>query len=238
MSSIKYSILLPTYNERENLPIVSKLLVDAMTKTNETYEIIVIDDSSPDGTSEVAKRLQTVFPGKIILKQRTGKLGLGSAYIFGEKEARGEFVIILDCDLSHHPKIIPQMIAIQKEKNCDIVTGTRYEKGGGVCGWNWKRKFTSAGANTLASVAVGHACSDMTGSFRLYRRSALKDILPKVKSMGFSFQLEIILRAQKMGFTIEEVPIIFVDRVFGQTKINFKEYYAMIVTLIQLMFEL
>ncbi|KAH7826943.1 putative dolichol-phosphate mannosyltransferase catalytic subunit Dpm1 [Monocercomonoides exilis] len=235
MSQIDYSIIMPTYNERENLPIIVYLICSEMQKCGENrFEIIIVDDSSPDGTQDVAKQLQTVFPNKIVLKSRKGKLGLGSAYIYGLTFARGDFVIIMDADLSHHPKFIPEMIRLQKKSNLDIVTGTRYRSGGGVCGWSWFRKLTSSGANVLATTAIGNASSDMTGSFRLYRKAVLEKILPEVKAKGFSFQFEIIARAYKKGYTIGEVPITFADRMFGSSKIGMKEYVGFIKTILLL----
>ncbi|KAA6395344.1 MAG: putative Dolichol-phosphate mannosyltransferase, partial [Streblomastix strix] len=202
---MQYSVIIPTYNERENLPIVVYLITKAFKSIGEeSFEIIVVDDSSPDGTYAVAKKLQNVFKDKIVLLSREGKLGLGSAYIFGLKQAQGQFVFILDADLSHHPSAIPEMIRVQKTKKYDIVSGTRYLQGGGVCGWKWTRRLTSAGANVVAGVALGQASSDMTGSYRLYKRSVLMEILPQVKARGFTFQMEIIVRAAHKGYTIGE----------------------------------
>ncbi|KAF4519778.1 hypothetical protein B566_EDAN009028 [Ephemera danica] len=138
----KYSILLPTYNEHENLPLVVYLIVKYMDKSGYNYEIIVIDDGSPDGTLEVAKKLQNFYgTEKIVLRPRSKKLGLGTAYVHGMKHATGNFIVIMDADLSHHPKYIPLFIEKQKQGDLDIVSGTRYEKGGGVFGWDFKRKL-------------------------------------------------------------------------------------------------
>ena len=123
--SSKYSILLPTYNERKNLPIIVFLLLETAEKENLDFEIVIVDDSSPDGTYEVAEKLKNIYPGKIVIHKRKGKLGLGSAYIDGLKFCSGNFVILMDADLSHHPKYIPDFIKKQKETDCDIVTGTR-----------------------------------------------------------------------------------------------------------------
>ncbi|KAK6750217.1 hypothetical protein RB195_002296 [Necator americanus] len=147
----EYTILLPTFNESENLPICLWLIEKCLKFVN--HEVIVIDDASPDGTQEVAERLQKEYgEEKIVLKPRPGKFGLGTAYIHGLKYARGEFIILMDADLSHHPKFIPEMIELQKKENLDIVTGTRYALGGGVSGWDVKRKTISKGANFLAQV--------------------------------------------------------------------------------------
>jgi len=125
--------------------------------------------------------------------------------------------------MSHHPDVIPKMIAKQKETGVDIVTGTRYAQGGAVCGWNLARKLTSRGANFIARVLVAPPASDATGSFRLYKASVLKDLLPRVTSKGYTFQMELLVRAQAQGYRIAEVPIVFVDRVFGESKMGGQE---------------
>uniref|UniRef100_A0A914VZV3 Dolichol-phosphate mannosyltransferase subunit 1 n=1 Tax=Plectus sambesii TaxID=2011161 RepID=A0A914VZV3_9BILA len=215
----QYSILMPTYNERENLPICIWLIHKYMESTPYTYEVIVIDDASPDGTLEVAKQLQALYGSdKIVLRPRAGKLGLGTAYQHGLQSARGEFIILMDADLSHHPKFIPQMIVKQQTEDCDIVTGTRYALGGGVAGWDLKRKTISRGANFLAQFLLEPGVSDLTGSFRLYRKSVLARMISESVSKGYTFQMEMMFRARKAGYRITEVPISFVDRFFGESK--------------------
>lgn len=139
-----YSVLLPTFNERQNLPIITYLLYKHLEPvTNGRWEVVVVDDNSPDGTEQVAWELQRIFGNEHIqVKSRKQKLGLGSAYRFAMKYARGDFIIIMDADLSHHPEAIVQMINTQKITNCDIVSGTRYAKKGAVYGWDLKRKLT------------------------------------------------------------------------------------------------
>ncbi|KAF1987244.1 glycosyltransferase family 2 protein [Aulographum hederae CBS 113979] len=217
----KYSILLPTYNERANLPIVTWLLNDAFTKQNLDWELIIIDDASPDGTLDVAKQLQKAYgSSKIVLKPRTGKLGLGTAYVHGLQFATGNFVIIMDADFSHHPKFIAPMIALQEEEDYDIVTGTRYDGDGGVYGWDLKRKFVSRGANLFADTLLRPGVSDLTGSFRLYKREVLQHVIERTESKGYTFQMEMMVRAKAMGYTVAEVPISFVDRVYGESKLG------------------
>ncbi|KAL7070644.1 hypothetical protein ACQ4LE_010153 [Meloidogyne hapla] len=218
----KYTILLPTYNEAENLPICIWLINKYLNKLN--YEVIIIDDNSPDGTQDIAKKLCNEFGNdKIILLTREGKLGLGSAYVFGLKQARGDFVILMDADLSHHPKHIPEMIALQNKHNYDIVTGTRYSLGGGVSGWDFRRKLISRGANFLAQFLLEPGVSDLTGSFRLYRKNVLADLVSLSISKGYVFQMEMMFRAKKMGFSVGEVPIEFVDRFYGESKLGGQE---------------
>lgn len=220
-----YSVLLPTYNERENLPYMIQLLYEAFKMADiasDAYEIVVIDDSSPDGTAQVLTSLIPLYPpSTLVLTSREGKLGLGSAYVHGLNHAQGEFIIILDADLSHHPKFLPDMIAMQRAKGYDIVSGTRYiGQGGGVYGWNLKRKLVSKGANWIAQILLRPGVSDLTGSFRLYKRDCFDAIMKRMVSTGYVFQMEIIVRASRMGYRIGEVPITFVDRLFGESKLG------------------
>lgn len=222
--SDKYSVLLPTYNERQNLPIIVWLLVQAFNKEKIDYEIIIIDDASPDGTLDIAKELQAVYgEDKIVLRPRAGKLGLGSAYVHGIKNATGNFVLIMDADMSHHPKFIPEFIRVQKIRNSDIVTGTRYIEDGGVYGWDLRRKLTSRVANYIASVLLRPGVSDLTGSFRLYKKEVLSKLIKVTVSKGYVFQMEMMIRARQLDFSIAEVPITFVDRVYGESKLGADE---------------
>jgi len=224
--SEKYSILLPTYNERENLPIIVWLIVQYLDEKF-PFEIIIIDDGSPDGTLEVAKDLQRIYGSeKIVLAPREKKLGLGTAYIHGIQHASGNFVIIMDADLSHHPKFIEKMIDLQKEEDFDVVSGTRYKgKEAGVYGWDLKRKIISRGANLLTQIMLRPNASDLTGSFRLYKKSVLQTLVESCVSKGYVFQMEMIVRARQHGFTIGEVPISFVDRVYGESKLGGNEIF-------------
>ncbi|KAJ3091432.1 dolichol-P-mannose synthesis [Quaeritorhiza haematococci] len=223
-SGDKYSILLPTYNERENLPIITWLLVKAFTEAKLDFEIIVIDDASPDGTLEVAKQLQKLYgEDRIVLRPRAGKLGLGTAYVHGIQHSTGNFIIIMDADMSHHPKFIPEFIRLQKKHDYDVVTGTRYVSGGGVHGWDLRRKLTSRVANYLATIVLQPGVSDLTGSFRLYKKPVLSHLISVTKSKGYVFQMEMMVRARQFNYKIGEVPITFVDRVFGESKLGADE---------------
>lgn len=187
-----------------------------MLNSNVDWELIIVDDGSPDGTQDVAKQLVKAYSPRVILQTRTGKLGLGTAYVHGLQFAKGNFIIIMDADFSHHPKFIPQMIALQKENNYDIVTGTRYRPGGGVYGWDLKRKLVSKGANIFADTVLRPGVSDLTGSFRLYKRPVLAKLFETTDVRGFGMQMALAVTAKAMGFTIGEVPITFVDRVYGE----------------------
>lgn len=191
------------------------------------FEVIVIDDGSPDGTLDVAKQLQEIYgQDKIVLRPREKKLGLGTAYVHGIKHAKGDFIIIMDADLSHHPKFIPQMIALQEAQNYDLVSGTRYRgTEAGVYGWDLKRKIISRGANYLTQILLRPNASDLTGSFRLYKKEVLDALVKSCVSKGYVFQMEMIVRARQHGFSIGEVPITFVDRIYGESKISGSEIF-------------
>ena len=221
MTQNKYSVILPTYNEKRNLPILIYLLNKTFTANKLDWEVIIVDDNSPDGTQEIAKKLIDIFgPEHIQLRPRAGKLGLGTAYVHGLQYVTGNFVIIMDADFSHHPEAIPEFIAKQKSQDYDIVTGTRYAGDGGVFGWDFKRKLISRGANFLASVVLRPHVSDLTGSFRLYKTDVLRKIIDVTQSKGYVFQMEMMVRAKAMGFTVGEVPISFVDRLYGESKLG------------------
>ncbi|PSK37767.1 hypothetical protein C7M61_003011 [Candidozyma pseudohaemuli] len=217
----KYSIILPTYNEKKNLPILVYLLDKTFREEGINWEVVIVDDNSPDGTQKVAEKLIDIFgPEHIQLRARAGKLGLGTAYVHGLQYVTGNFVIIMDADFSHHPEAIPKFIAKQKEDDYDIVTGTRYAGDGGVFGWDLKRKLVSRGANFLASTVLRPNVSDLTGSFRLYKKDVLTKVINETKSKGYVFQMEMMVRAKALGFNVGEVPINFVDRLYGESKLG------------------
>jgi dolichol-phosphate mannosyltransferase len=221
---IKYSVILPTYNERENLPLMISMLNTSFTAERLDYEVVIVEDSSPDGTLEVAKELQEIYGSKhVVIHSRPGKMGLGSAYIDGLKKCKGDFIFLMDADMSHHPKDIPSFIAKQKEEDYDVVTGTRYAQGGGIAGWDLRRILTSRGANFIATLLLNPGVSDLTGSFRLYKKAVLEDLMLSVKGRTYVFQMEVIVRAKLRGYTVAEVPIVFVDRLYGESKLGATE---------------
>ncbi|CBZ56380.1 hypothetical protein NCLIV_068040 [Neospora caninum Liverpool] len=231
----RYSVILPAYNERENIPYMVWMLVDTFKKSNLDFEIVLVDDNSPDGTAAAYIELQKIFRGeRLLLLERPGKLGLGSAYVDGLKKTTGDFIILMDADFSHHPKFIPEFIKKQKEGDFDVVTGSRYIKGGGVCGWDAKRIIISRGANFLAQTLLNPRVSDLTGSFRLFKRKALEDIMTRIVSKGYVFQMEVAVRARQLGYTIGEVPITFVDRIYGESKLGGNEIWLYLKGLLTL----
>ncbi|NXW26499.1 DPM1 mannosyltransferase, partial [Phaetusa simplex] len=229
----KFSVLLPTYNERENLPLVVWLLVRTFRQSGNNFEIIIIDDGSPDGTQEIAEQLEKIYGSdKIIVREIISILfSSGTAYIHGMKHATGNFIVIMDADLSHHVSLYSVK---QKEGNFDIVSGTRYKGNGGVYGWDLKRKLISRGANFITQVLLRPGASDLTGSFRLYRKEVLQKLMEKCVSKGYVFQMEMIVRARQLGYTIGEVPISFVDRVYGESKLGGNEIVSFLKGLLTL----
>ncbi|KAK4247936.1 hypothetical protein VTI28DRAFT_4841 [Corynascus sepedonium] len=218
-----YSVILPTFNERQNLPIITWLLNRTFTEQNLDWELVIVDDGSPDGTQDVARQLERAYAPHVQLQTRSGKLGLGTAYVHGLQFARGTHIIIMDADFSHHPKFIPRMIALQRERGYDIVTGTRYAGDGGVYGWDLKRKLTSKGANIFADTVLRPGVSDLTGSFRLYKRPVLEKLFESTDARGFTMQMALAVTAKAKGYSIGEVPISFVDRVYGDSKLGGEE---------------
>ena len=198
---------------------------------------MIIDDNSPDQTIEVATQLQKIFGSdRIVILSRPGKLGLGTAYRDGITKSSGDFVFLMDADFSHHPKFIPSFIQKQAERDYDVVSGTRYRNGGGVHGWDLRRKLTSRVANYLAAVMLAPPASDLTGSFRLFKRKTLETLIASFKPGGYVFQMEIIVRAASQGYTIGEVPITFVDRVYGFSKMGGNEIVGYLKALGRLFF--
>ena len=152
-------------------------------------------------------------------------MGLGTAYLDGFKYSTGDFIIIMDADLSHHPKYIPQMIKKQIVRQSDIVIGSRYIDNGGICGWSFFRKLTSRVANFVTNQMLGADVSDFTNSFRLYKKSVFEKLSKLVTNKGFGFQMEIMTRAVWDGRRVDQVPIVFVDRIYGASKFGSNEVY-------------
>jgi len=208
-------VCLPTYNERENLEPMVRALGQAGVR------VLVIDDGSPDGTGELADRLARELDYVDVL-HRARKEGLGPAYLagFGWALAEGaELVLEMDCDFSHDPADLPRLIAAAED--ADLVIGSRYVPGGRIGNWGAVRRFVSAGGSWYARVVLGAAVHDLTGGFKCYRRSVLETIdLRAVTSRGYAFQIETTYRALRAGFRVAEIPIAFVDREAGGSKMS------------------
>ena len=211
-------ICLPTYNERENLEPMLRALADVLGPDD---RVLVIDDNSPDGTGELADRLAAEL-GFVDVLHRPRKEGLGPAYLAGFRRALAlgaELILELDCDFSHDPADVPRLIAAADD--ADLVLGSRYVPRGGVENWGLVRRAVSYGGSLYARLVLGVSVRDLTGGFKCFRREVLEAIpLDDVRSRGYAFQIELTYRALRKGFRVEEVPIRFVDRLVGGSKMS------------------
>ena len=216
---MKILIIIPTYNELENLP---RLLIEVLSKDN-NIDMLFIDDNSPDGTAEFIENEQK-NNNRIHLIKRQSKQGLGTAYIVGFKFALQrdyEVIFEMDADFSHDPNEIPRFL--EEIKNSDVVLGSRYKNGVNVINWPMRRLLLSWFANIYTRVITGMPLHDATGGFKCFKREVLEAIdLNRVKSNGYAFQIEMNFKVWKKGFNIKEIPIIFVDRVKGSSKMSKK----------------
>jgi dolichol-phosphate mannosyltransferase len=214
---VKALIVIPTYNEREN---ISDILGDILRAAPDA-DVLVIDDNSPDGTGRIAGEL-AADELRIHVLHRPGKLGLGTAYIAGFRYAieRGyDLVFEMDADYSHDPSYLPSFFTAIA--NADLVIGSRYVRGGGTPNWSAPRKFISGGGNTFARALLGIPIHDCTAGFRCYRTAALRTLdLARIHTQGYAFQVEMAYLFWKRGFRVREVPIIFVDRRVGKSKMS------------------
>lgn len=228
---LQAAVIVPTYNEIENLqPLVEQLL-----GLRAGLGVIVVDDNSPDGTGELADRLAASH-AEVQVVHRPGKLGLGTAYKAGFARAlatSSPLVVTMDADFSHDPRFIPAMLALAAKH--DVVIGSRYVRGGGTEGCTLPRIALSRGANLFAKVLLGLQASDCTAGFRCYRRGVLEGIaLDRIYSEGYSFLIEMLFRVQQAGFSVGEVPILFVNRRRGASKISRREITRAMATVLRL----
>jgi dolichol-phosphate mannosyltransferase len=213
---VRALVCLPTYNERENVERMVRALAE------QDVSVLVIDDGSPDGTGELADRLAAELDGVEVL-HRERKEGLGPAYLAGFRHALAdpavELVLEMDADFSHDPLDVPRLIAAARHG--DVVLGSRYVEGGSVASWGRLRRVVSAGGSLYARVLLGVGVRDLTGGFKCYRREVLEAIdLGAITSRGYAFQIETTYRALRAGFRVVEVPIRFVDREHGGSKMS------------------
>ena len=229
MAEEEISIILPTVNERENL----EKLVPALQNLNLNLEIIVVDDGSTDGTVEFVEKCVKKY-SNMKLVARPAKLGLGSAYIDGFKVSKGKYIVTMDADLSHNPKYIPLFLNELKDKQADIVLGSRYVEGGRIIGWKVHRKIISKTANFIAKTILGLNVNDVTTGFRMYRREAFEKIISRIKAKGYEFQVESLYIAKLLGLKIVEYPIVFVNRVMGKSKLKLSDIVRFLRTVLKL----
>jgi dolichol-phosphate mannosyltransferase len=211
-------VIIPTYNERENI----KPLCEQVLAQLPVCDILIVDDGSPDGTGALCDELHAREP-RIRVLHRSGKLGLGTAYIAGFRYALEhgyEYIFEMDADFSHDPAYLPSLLAAAKE-GADVVIGSRRIPGGGTENWGAIRQLVSSGGSLYARTILGLPVRDLTSGFKCFRRRVLETIdLDAVRSNGYSFQIEVTYRASQAGFRIAEVPIVFVDRRVGQSKMS------------------
>jgi len=218
---MRITIVLPTYNEAENLP----KLVSALLSLPLDLSVLVVDDHSPDGTGQLAEELSNRHSGKVFVLQRAGKLGLRSAYIEGFQKAfdlGAEIVVQMDADFSHDPAVLTEMA--RQIASCDVVIGSRYVKGGSLDErWPAWRKFLSAFGNYYARTILAFPLRDVTTGYRMWRRAALQNMpLDRIRSNGYIFLVEMAYVAYLMGYKITETPIHFADRRWGESKMSLR----------------
>lgn len=213
-------VIIPTYNEKENI----QSILTAIYNLDQNFHVLVIDDSSPDGTADIVRELQPKFNGTVFLEERKGKQGLGTAYIHGFKWAidKGyDYVFEMDADFSHNPADLPNLYDACKNKGADVAVGSRYVKGGGVKNWPSDRIALSKGASVYTRLILWMPVEDPTAGFVCYKREVLETInLDEIHFVGYAFQIEMKFAAWKLGFRIKEVPIQFEDRKYGDSKMS------------------
>ncbi len=213
-------VIIPTYNEIENIEAILRKVISLSKK----FDILIIDDSSPDGTAEIVKKMQIEFPNQILLEQRAGKMGLGTAYIYGFKIALAqnyEYIFEMDADFSHNPEDLVRLYEACAVDGADVAIGSRYIRGVNVVNWPMSRVLMSYFASMYVRFITGITIMDTTAGFKCYRRKVLETIdLAAIKFVGYAFQIEMKFLAWKFGFKITEVPIIFTDRTKGSSKMS------------------
>jgi dolichol-phosphate mannosyltransferase len=213
-------VIIPTYNERENIAD----MLQTVFALQQGYHVLVIDDGSPDGTAEIVKDLFATYPGMLFLEQRRGKLGLGTAYIHGFKWAleRGyQFIFEMDADFSHNPSDLERLYEACKYNGADVAVGSRYVPGGKIENWPLDRHIYSRGGALYTKLITWMPVNDPTAGFVCYTKNVLDTInLDSIRFVGYAFQIEMKFAAWKLGFRIQEVPIVFVDRRSGASKMS------------------
>jgi dolichol-phosphate mannosyltransferase len=225
-------VCLPTYNEAENI----ELVIDGLFAADETLHILVVDDGSPDGTGDIVERRAAADP-RVSLIRRPGRLGLGTGYIAAFSQglrADHTHFLTMDSDLSHPPDRVPALIAAV-DAGADLAIGSRYTSGGSIVGWGVHRRVLSFGANSFARLWLGITAHDCTSGFRCYRRVVVEHLVKApVRARGYSTLVELLVRCERAGFKVAEVPIRFVDRVHGKSKMSSREMLDGIASVVTL----
>ena len=219
-------VIIPTYNEKENV----QRMIRKVMSLDKKFDLLIVDDGSPDGTGAIIKNMMDECEGRLFLEERSGKFGLGTAYIHGFKWAlvrHYEFIFEMDCDFSHNPEDLLRLYDAAINEPADLVIGSRYINGVNVVNWPMGRVLMSYYASSYVRAITGMSIRDTTAGFKCYRREVLETVrLDKIKFFGYAFQIEMKFITWKYGFTIKEVPIIFTDRTAGESKMSggiFKE---------------
>ena len=214
-------LVLPTYNEAENIEAIIAAVLPRLAEASPEHTLLVVDDSSPDGTGAIADRLAREN-GSVEVLHRAGKEGLGRAYLHGFEHALdggAERIMEMDADFSHDPEDVPRLI--RASEDADLVLGSRYVDGGGVSGWEWHRRLLSRGGCWYARTILGVPVRDLTGGFKCFRRSVLEAIdFREIQSDGYGFQIEMTYRTLRAGFRVKEIPIVFHERRAGASKMD------------------
>ncbi len=214
-------VIIPTYNEKENIANIIRAVLELEAPQ---FDLLIIDDGSPDGTADIVKSMQKEFTERLFIKERKGKLGLGTAYIAGFKwslERNYRFVIEMDADFSHNPNDLPKLYDTCKNQGADVAIGSRYISGVNVVNWPIGRVLMSYFASKYVRIVTGLKIADTTAGFKCYRREVLETIdFDKIKFKGYAFQIEMKFTAWKCGYQLTEVPIIFVNRELGTSKMS------------------
>jgi dolichol-phosphate mannosyltransferase len=217
---LKKLVIIPTYNEKENIEKIIRQVMSYSTG----YHMLIVDDGSPDGTAQIVKSLQPQLDNRLHLLERSGKLGLGTAYIAGFKWALAnayDFVFEMDADFSHNPDDLDRLLAACETGGADVSVGSRYTKGGKIENWPFIRKLISYGGSVYSRLILLFPVKDTTAGFICYKRRVLENLaLDKIQFIGYAFQIEMKYRSHRQGFKVVEVPITFVDRKEGTSKMS------------------
>ena len=227
-------VIIPTYNEKENI----EKLVRTIFSLNKLSHILIVDDDSPDGTADIVKDLQSKFQDSLFIQERTGKLGLGTAYIHGFKWALDRdysYVFEMDADFSHNPADLVRLYNANEEKGGDLSIGSRYVKGVNIINWPMSRLLLSFFASKYVRLITGMPINDSTAGFKCYKREVLETInLDEIQFVGYAFQIEMKFKAWKYGFNVIEVPVIFTDRSEGESKMSGGIFYEAVLGVINM----
>jgi dolichol-phosphate mannosyltransferase len=230
-------VIIPTYNEKEN---AEKMIRKVMSLLGD-FHLLIVDDGSPDGTADIVKTLMAEFPNRLHIEERRGKLGLGTAYIHGFRwaiERKYDYIFEMDCDFSHNPDDLNRLFDACAKQNADVAVGSRYVKGGKVSNWPLGRRLMSYYASVYVRMVLWFGVRDTTAGFKCYKRKVLETIdLSNIRFVGYAFQIEMKYTAWKLGFKIAEVPITFVDRLEGVSKMSTKIFREAFLGVLQMRFK-